>query len=362
MSDSVLTAKPKRLVHLDILRLLAIFLVIFNHTGNQGYMLFANEIGSPLCFLYMAASIFCKIAVPLFFMISGALLLPKEETLKQLFTKRILRMLIVLMLVSVPYYFWLHRSYGTGALSFLKYVYSNSATTALWYLYSYIALLLVMPFLRSMVKNMKQKDFVYLIIGYVVFVGVLPSLEYLLCSGGITLHEDLSPVFFISQNVFYALVGYYIEHILDKKNYNKKNVCLGIALSIIAIAITCFITYHQIKTLDAVSGDQAERFFNCFICIPTITVYFIVKNTGAKINKASVQKVISILGSAVFGVYLIEKFLRSIVSRIYYLTCPFVGSLIASWIWCLATLCLGLIVVVPLKHIPVVKKIVNKFI
>lgn len=70
---------PKRLLHLDLLRLMAILFVIFNHTSDRGYFLFADSVGSWLYFPYMASSVLCKVAVPIFFMISGALLLPKEN-------------------------------------------------------------------------------------------------------------------------------------------------------------------------------------------------------------------------------------------------------------------------------------------
>lgn len=105
MLDSALIEPVNRRIHLDLLRLVAIFMVVFNHTGDCGYMLFADKLNTPLYFPYLISSIFCKIAVPLFFMISGALLLPKQESFKQLFSKRILRMTIVLVLISVPYYF-----------------------------------------------------------------------------------------------------------------------------------------------------------------------------------------------------------------------------------------------------------------
>lgn len=178
MADIITNKKvTARLVHLDILRILAIFLVAFNHTGDRGYMLFANKTESVLYFPYMMFSVFCKIAVPIFFMISGALLLPKEESLKQLFQKRVLRMTAVLIMVSVPYYYLFLRSNGVSVSNFLTYIYGNSATTALWYLYSYIGLLLLLPFLRSMVKGMKQKDFIYLFIGYNVFVGMFLSIR-----------------------------------------------------------------------------------------------------------------------------------------------------------------------------------------
>lgn len=50
-----------------MLRILAIFLVVFNHTGDRGFMLFAAQTQAVLYFPYMLCSVFCKIAVPLFF-------------------------------------------------------------------------------------------------------------------------------------------------------------------------------------------------------------------------------------------------------------------------------------------------------
>lgn len=39
MKDS---SGDKRKIYLDILRIIAIFLVIFNHTGTQGFFVFGN--------------------------------------------------------------------------------------------------------------------------------------------------------------------------------------------------------------------------------------------------------------------------------------------------------------------------------
>ena len=346
---------------MDLLRLAAIYLVIFNHTGERGYTLFAAQMDSPISFLYMMISIFCKIAVPLFFMISGALLLKKEESLKRLFLKRVLRIATVLVLISVPYYYWLHRANGVGILNFLKWIYSESATTSLWYLYSYLALLLMLPFLRSMVKNMQQRDFVYLMIGYIVFVGILPCAEYLLFHETGVLHESFSPVLFMTQNVFFALMGYYFEHIFDGTAHKNRNIVLGITFSVGTIFITCLMTYCQ-AWAEGASAVDIERFFNCFICIPAMTVYYLMKCACSRIGNTRVCQCLSVLGSAVFGVYLIEKILRALLGIVYQTLFPLVGSLLASFVWCFAVLCLGLVVVIPLKHIPFIKKIVNFFI
>lgn len=361
MSDKIIQNKSQRLLHLDLLRLLAIYLVIFNHTGDRGFMLFSNSMDSPLYFLYMMISVFCKIAVPVFFMISGTLLLPKEESLKQLFFKRIFRIVIVLILISVPYYLWLKRSNGLSISNFFSFIYGNSASTSLWYLYSYIALLLVLPFLRSMIRNMKQRDFLYLFAGHIVFIGVLPCLEYLLWHGEVTIHGSFSPVLFMSQNIFFAIMGYCLEYVFEMKSYRLRTVWIG--SSIVALLITCLMTNWKMQTVRGEYGsEELEQFFNCFISVPAIVVYCFMKSIASKLHHPKIIKWISILGSAVFGVYLIEKFVRALTDIVYIMFVPFVGSMIASYLWCLAVLCVSLLIVLAMKNIPVIKKIVNKFI
>ena len=66
---------PRKL-HIEALRIVAALFVLFNHTGEEGFFLFAAwPSTSPLCWAYLSLSILCKAAVPLFFMASGALLL-----------------------------------------------------------------------------------------------------------------------------------------------------------------------------------------------------------------------------------------------------------------------------------------------
>ena len=362
MTNQVQSKKPMRFLHMDILRVLAIFLVVFNHTAERGYTLFANSTDSILYFPYMMFSVFCKIAVPIFFMISGALLLPKDESLKQLFTKRILRMAVVLLLISVPFYFWLHRAEGIGITNFFTYIYSNCASTSLWYLYSYIGFLLLLPFLRSMVRNMKPNDFVYLIAGHIILTGIIPCAEYCIWKGNVALNESFSSVIFVTQNVFFALVGYYLEHVLDKKYYSRKNVILSVILSFISILVTCLMTHYQMISENIDSVERLEGFFNSFICIPAMAVYFLIKHLMANKNVSKSQKIITVLGASVFGVYLIEKFCRSLTKSAYLLTSPLIGSFLASLVWCFATCFVAFVIIITLKHIPILKKLVNKFI
>ena len=74
-------------IHFEVLRLLAIFLVVFNHTKEKGFDLYRYTDSAVIYYAGYSLSILCKVAVPLFFMISGALLIGREESIRDLFKK-----------------------------------------------------------------------------------------------------------------------------------------------------------------------------------------------------------------------------------------------------------------------------------
>lgn len=69
----------KRRYYIDILRILACFMVVLNHFDPGFYAFHNKQQGTVSYWLLLAFSVFCKFAVPLFFMISGALLLKKTN-------------------------------------------------------------------------------------------------------------------------------------------------------------------------------------------------------------------------------------------------------------------------------------------
>ena len=80
MDTNAAALKSKRKTYIDFLRIVAIYMVLFNHSGKNGMMLFTISRQSPFYPFYLFNSIFIKIAVPLFLMISGTLLLGKNES------------------------------------------------------------------------------------------------------------------------------------------------------------------------------------------------------------------------------------------------------------------------------------------
>ena len=87
--------KKDRIFYLDEIRALAILLVLLAHT-IQNFPVQVDYLASPTLLSYLTIS---RMGVPLFFMLSGALLIGKDYTLSEFFKKRFTRVLI-------PAVFW----------------------------------------------------------------------------------------------------------------------------------------------------------------------------------------------------------------------------------------------------------------
>ncbi len=88
--------KKKRLLHLDVMRLIAIYLVLFNHTADKGYKLFMSADSLPVYYLELCFDILVMTAVPVFLTVSGATLLQRNESYSKLFFNRIFRFSAIL--------------------------------------------------------------------------------------------------------------------------------------------------------------------------------------------------------------------------------------------------------------------------
>lgn len=82
-------------VYFEMMRVMACALVIFNHL--PGYMLYSISKGGKQ-FFYMCLAMGTRINVPLFFMISGALLLSRNEEWTSVFKKRFTRIVMLLLI------------------------------------------------------------------------------------------------------------------------------------------------------------------------------------------------------------------------------------------------------------------------
>ena len=318
----------KRLLGLDALRIFAILLVIFNHTNERGFYRFLTD--DPGTFLYwfnLFFSVACKVAVPLFFMISGALLLRKEESIGATY-KRGIRILVDLILFSLLFY-WVE-AIETGspltAFGLLKGI-VQSNVPHLWYLYTYIAFLLVVPVLRGFVRGLTEKE------------GLL--------------------LFCLAFVVGLLVMGYLLTNKLDLSKVTGGHMAILWAVNLLFFAVTMVAEW---KFLGKHPGSTDELFLTCtrVLNAPVVYLTFLKLFDGKSFGAA--DKVITEVGMCTFGIYLIHPLFLSYLPVFQKVWGVFEngGFLRNEFGIVLSVLCVYLMtlaIVWVLRRIPVVKKL-----
>lgn len=351
----------KRNIHLEIIRIFALICIVFNHTGENGYLLFQVTDHLFVRAFSIFLSNFCKIGVPLFFMISGALLIPKKESLKELFVKRILRIVIIIVVFSFIYYirFYLqHPEYGFNLFFFAKLIYSEPFITPYWFLYSYLTFLLILPFLRRLALALSDEEYLYLSILAVVFLFLIKIPEYVLdCAVNISI-----PL--LTMTIIFPLLGYFIENRLQKKYFSHRYSVHAWAAILLNGCASILMTYLY----HSKSGIYDVIFVEKFNLLPAAAVFFIIKyscdrfgqsvsdgGTYAPFSKRT-ERAVLYVGSCTFCTYLFEEMLRiDLFIKMFAQLSPPLPTLLVCILYIICMFVAGIAISSFLKRLPGMK-------
>lgn len=341
---------PQKKIYLEIVRLISIALVIFNHTESFAEPLnyaYCGEIGHLLS---LGVSICTKVAVPLFFMISGALLLVREESLAELLRKRVFRFVVLIVLYQVLqhlYYFFI-KHHEITTFSFIKDCIAGGVygACASWFLYAYLSFLLLLPFLRYMVRNMPNKYFIYLFILQMILFAFIPGPK----TG---MSEWVS---FCNRVYIYVLAGYFIEHRVNIQRIDVKQIFALIVGSCFSIVLSVLMCVVSLRVLGERCFSEQTMCFNNGLLIPCITIYVLIKKWSVFLKNPLLLGVITTLSSAVFTIMLSENILRDIATPLVhsYVEPSYSADVCIVVVAC----CLGFPLGILLKKIPYIQKLV----
>ena len=139
--------------NLELIRMISFIFVIVIHVSNY-YCRAYGDITIGEYNFSLLLNLLARISVPCFFMITGALLLGRQESLHK-HAKRIFRFLIVLLVWSVIYMIW-NAVYMKDPYQIKDLLY-KPVEQHLWYLYAMIPIYLVLPFFQVMCKGMNLR-------------------------------------------------------------------------------------------------------------------------------------------------------------------------------------------------------------
>lgn len=340
-----------RKIHLELLRIVAVYLVVLTHTGKRGYHYFSTLPPSWGYYLSMAMSAMCKIAVPLFLMISGANLIGKDEPLGRIWRKRVVRYLVVLIGASLGMYVYygFRNGRAISAGDFLRRIYSGNMIVPYWFLYAYLGYLMMLPLLRRMIRGMSRQELWYLLGMYLVFRGIVPMAQYRLSAGSMYLNQSMDVMLFTSDLVLFPALGYHLE----ERPLSGRWIAFLWSGTVMVIGVTVYMTQYKIDLTGQISEAQAGTFLNCLCAVPTIAVYTTIQRV--RHLPLALERLAVTLGGCTFGVYLVEQILRELGHPLWDGMCLWLPELFATLLYVGLVVAVGTCGIWLLRKIPAIR-------
>lgn len=281
--------------NIELLRAMSFVMVIIIHVAN--YFCRAYEFISIGEYLFsLTLNTLSRVSVPCFFMISGVLLLGRNETMKKSL-QRAFRFFIVLVVWTIIYYVF--NTYYMNQPVDLKKLAEIPAEAHLWYLYVMIPIYLVLPFLQAMCRGMNAK----LEKAFVILGGILVLLQPIMFYAKINLYFGV-PIFGDRVYIYYLFLGYFIAKYKDRIP-EMKRLWSGIFFG------SSLITVITTTIGSSIMGYHMEQLltYGCPLILLSSVSFFIMVLQSGNGNlqlKEPVRKAIDICCGCSFGIYLIH--------------------------------------------------------
>lgn len=395
----------KRLHGLDLYRIIGCAFVIINHCNSK---VLAQVTPKSLAWYVTVGVIFItKITVPGFFMITGYNLLHRDFDFPS-YAKRITRIAVDLVVFSLFYYIWrcIAHTYPVGieegasalqaagayAAGFMRVLWSEGATDAFWYLYTYLGLMIMMPVFQKVASmfsadspqpssvspeteaaseeptsvspeagtsaevtppTMSRKSLVTVLAVSAVYVSLIPSICILWPAAALNPNFDLP---MIVCAVMYLFIGHacylYRKELRAGEGLMIKDLWL-ICVFLAAFVVNMLLSGAEYRISAGESFVSFSEIETLFMVIESVAVYcFLIKIRA----DGTFGRMIAFLAPATFGIYLFADFVCTNTHMIYWNMCRFMNRLFAVAIQDAVAIAAALCIVLLLRLIPEVSK------
>ena len=306
MSD----AKPANIDWISNLRLIALYAVIILHCTSLLLMQYGKV---PMHDWWVADFLngLVRFAVPVFVMITGALLLHREYEIGSFLKKRLTRVVIPFLFWSLIYvcYSWYNEEITFGAdawanikqvLHLLKY----GSSYHLWYVYMLIGLYFFIPVIGKFVRNASEKEIRYFLI--VWFAVMLITQPYL------SRYNPAVDMHYFAGYAGYLVLGYYLAF----KDFNVKYLRLWMILLFVFSIILIAVGSRLLIQYPSWPGTMFYEPVNPAVLMLSASIFIIVKLTVPKVPPVIIR-IRDFAGKYNYGIYLAHALV------LYFLDDPF---------------------------------------
>ena len=294
----------KRNVGLDLLKIIAMLMIVFIHILGKGRFI-SEDFNSELYQIAYIFENFFIIAVNCYVLITGYFQVDSDFKFK-----KIVNIWIKVIFYSISIYIII-LLLGQAKFSILECIKSffPILTKVYWFVNCYILLYLLSPFINKSIKQLEKKDYekllIILIFVFCILTSILPSHYTLDTTGGYGI------IWFI---ILY-LVGAYIKKYIKCNYRNKINLYVYFAISVITYIAYIGLNY----TLKVLNLDyNVSRLLNYnFITVFLASIFLFLYFKNLKIKSLKVINTICKIAPLTFAVYLIHE--QTVLRNILYL-------------------------------------------
>ncbi len=291
-------AVKKRIEYIVTMKAIAIFAVIWIHVA----LLWSGVISDGITFDSIAE--IGRFAVPLFLMVSGALLLNREDELRSFFSRRFTRIIYPYILWVIPlilFFLAINNFHWNTNLVISKFFYR-------WYFWMILGIYCAIPVINEFVKNKGMEG-----VKYFLILCIIAIIFYQICKYfQLTTYLDLR--FFVGPLV-YIMLGYYLDNYEFKLSSNKV-----LTISLILFILTTLLKMTNVCGLGVGFLNFANpRIFldsnldaNIFGYIRAGAIFVFIKflyEEDTNIIYSSIRKILD------FGI--IKRFIKSVAKASY---------------------------------------------
>ena len=304
-------------IGISFLRILATLSVIVIHVSGPLVVKY-GEISS---FDWNVANFFDSISrysVPVFFMISGSLLLSQDYKFIEFLKKRLGKILPPFLFWSLMYAILNRYVFGSEVFNFGKTVKDifYGSEYHLWFIYSLIGVYLFTPVLQKWIKNALQKEILYVLIIWI--------LTLIIDIPGLKIYFPQIDLSYFSGFLGYFVLGYYLQ------KFSNKGKLIPVFLVISGILITILGTY-----IFTVKNAKVYSYFYQYLNLNTLMVSSGVFLLFEKIeiSNKKFNLIVFKLNECCFGIYLIHPLVLKLFILIglnVYLLDPIISILLIS--------------------------------
>lgn len=314
--------KKKRVIGYDIIKFIAMFLVVMLH-----YSFYTRYYSRGLAGTLI--TVLCMVCVPLFFSVNGALLLPRDmdEVKHYRKTLNIIIVVTIWKLLAATFFIFVDGSHPVTAKDLAIFLlgggFGDYPTGYFWFMNALIAVYLVLPVMKLAFDAEHKIAFNALLVVLTVFTVGKDSLTFILQVAGTMTNRDYTSLtsslgeFCIFGPYGYVLlyvlvggaIGRHLKQIQAKHSdddalhllsaISPAKACIGIAL--------CYVLTLLIQRYQHAAHGTNLTTENGYLLLPTFIATILIVLTVGQANVQGIwSRIFQVIGMNTFGIYMLH--------------------------------------------------------